>query len=101
MSTAGPGRGISPRSLLVAAAALAIAFGLSHVAGLRHYAGFLSGSAPAGTGDGTLPAGFGVIYVLLYFAFVVIAPILALAAGILAVLTRRRRPDESTGRERR
>lgn len=91
MSAAAPGKGISPRSLLVTAAALAIAFGLSHLAGLRHYAGFLSGSAPASTGDGALPAAFGVLYVLLYFACVVIVPILALAAGILAVLTRRRR----------
>jgi hypothetical protein len=90
MTTAGPRRGISPRSLLVAAATIAIAFGLSHVAGLRHYAGFLSGSAPVGMRDGAPPAAFGLIYVLLYFACVVVAPILALAAGILAVLTRRR-----------
>jgi hypothetical protein len=83
-----PRRGISPRSLLVAAATIAIAFGLSHLAGLRDYAGFLSGSAPAGMRGGDLPASLGVLYVILYFLCVVVAPILALGAGILAALIR-------------
>lgn len=83
-----PGRGISPRSLLVAAVTLAMIFGLCHLAGLRDAAGFLSGSAPAGMKDGAPPAALGVIYVLSYFLCVVVAPILALAAGILAALIR-------------
>jgi hypothetical protein len=63
------------RACLATALAIAAAFGAAHLAGLREHTALLSGTSAAS------PA-LGVGYALLYFAFVVVAPILALAAGI-------------------
>lgn len=78
---------LSPKGLLVAAAAIALVYVLAHAAGLRAYTAILSGTAPPG-GDGASAWALGVGYVLCYFAAVIVAPILAIAAGILALLAR-------------
>ncbi len=72
---------VSSTGLAVAAVALAVLYGVVHLAGLRVDASFLSGTAP--------PDDFGVLlglaYVILYFGFVVVAPVLAIAAVLMAL----------------
>jgi hypothetical protein len=71
---------------------LAGLFLIAHLAGLREYTTFLSGT----TGDlGTTierSGLYGTAYIVLYLGCVVVAPILLLAAGLLA-LWKRVRPD--------
>jgi hypothetical protein len=64
--------------LLGLAAALLIVFGALHAFGLREDAAFLSGSAVSSVAGG-------IAYVVLYFAVVVVVPILVLAALFLAI----------------
>jgi hypothetical protein len=66
---------------LILAAALGVTYGAAHALGLRETVGLLSGSMPSGQASPPwIPA---LAYVALHFAFVLIAPILALAAAIL------------------
>ena len=75
---------VSPRGLASAALFLAVAYGAAHALGLRADATILSGTAPPDPGGTTL----GLVYVVLYFGFVVLAPILAIAAALMALLGR-------------
>jgi hypothetical protein len=62
---------------------LIAAFAACHMLGLREHVSVLSGTPPpAGGGDPSL----GVAYALAWFGGVIFAPILALAAGVLAVV---------------
>ena len=63
---------LSARDLLQRAAAISVIFLLAHLAGFREYTGILA-----------------VIYIVFYLAFVVLAPVLVLAATILTVWRRR------------
>ncbi|XXY48025.1 hypothetical protein WME91_49305 [Sorangium sp. So ce269] len=73
------------RALALGAALLAAAFVACHLLGLREHVSVLSGTAPPGSvGDATL----GVAHALAWFGGVIVAPILALAAGVLALLDR-------------
>jgi hypothetical protein len=75
----------SPRFFVTRALALAVLFLVAHLAGLREYTAFLSGT-PATAGVGMrLSAFYGLVYIALYLGFVVVAPILLMAAGILAL----------------
>jgi hypothetical protein len=76
---------VSPRGFLAAAALIGALYGASRLAGLREDTAVLSGTEPAG---GAAGAALGLLYVCLHFAWVLGAPILVLAAGILAVLER-------------
>ena len=62
------------RALLALSALIGAAFAVAHLAGLRQHTAVLSGTSGS--------AALGVGYALLYFAFVVVAPMLALAAAI-------------------
>ncbi len=73
----------TPRGMLLRAAVLVIVFGICHVAGLRQYTTALSGSSPGGTQPGALEAVLGGAYAAAYLALVIVAPILAIAAGLL------------------
>ena len=75
-----PHRLITPRGFMWAALPLCLLYAVCHVLGWREYTAFLSGSAPAGerTDLGLL---LGIVYVVAYFGFVLVAPILLLAAG--------------------
>jgi len=75
-------RPLSPFGFLVAAALIAACYGAAHLAGLRDDTSVLSGTAPSGS------AARGLLYVALHFAFVLAAPILALAALLLAAVER-------------
>lgn len=75
------------RQLALGAAMLLAAFVVCHMLGLREQVSVLSGTPPpAGGGDPLL----GVAYALAWFGGVVFAPILAIAAGGLAVVDRLR-----------
>jgi len=72
---------VTPRGLLLRAALIALVYGALHVFGARGLVGFLSGT-PVGGSAAIL---VGVSYLLFHFLFVLVAPILILAAGLLAV----------------
>jgi hypothetical protein len=76
---------ISPPGLLVAAAVIGVLYGAVHLMGLRDDACILSGTAPPGGDAGVV---LGLVYVGLHFAWVVVAPVCALGAGVLWVLER-------------
>lgn len=72
----------------LAIAALIIAlFAALHALGLRPYAAILSGTAPPGA-TGAEAIVLGLAYVALYFAAVIGAPILLIAAGVMRILDR-------------
>ncbi len=72
-------RWLSPAGFVVAAAAIALLYGVAHLLGLREDTTVLSGTAPAG---GAAGVALGLAYVGLHFAFVVGAPVLVLGAAI-------------------
>jgi hypothetical protein len=87
MSEAAPRRRawISPAGFLVGAALLAALYAVAHLAGLRAYTTFLSGSAPPDGVDPFAATALGLVYVALHFACVLGAPVLVIAAGLLAL----------------
>ena len=70
----------SPKDFVRRAAVIAFLFLLAHLAGLSEYTSFLSGTVPSPDTGWKLTIFFGLIYLVLYFAFVPLAPILLLAA---------------------
>ncbi len=81
-------RGISPRGFLLRSALVAAVFFVLHAAGCRDFTGFFSGGRTATGAAGDVQMGLGILYALSYYSFVALAPVLVLAAGILAVLER-------------
>jgi hypothetical protein len=79
---------LSPRALLRLGLTLVAFFLALHLAGLRESTTFLSGT-PGGS------AYAGVLYTLAWFAAVLVAPPLVIAAAILAVATRGTEPPET------
>ncbi len=80
-----PRRLVSPCGFVWAALVLCLLYAVCHALGWREYTSFLSGSAPVGERS-NLALVLGIVYVLSYFGFVLLAPILALAAAIFALL---------------
>jgi hypothetical protein len=84
---------LSAKYFLTRGLELAALFLIAHLAGLRQYTAFLSGT----TGDlGTTverSGVYGTIYIALYLGCVVAAPILLLAAGLLTLWNKARRRD--------
>lgn len=79
----------SPAGFLVRATVLTLLFAVTHLAGWRDHVSILSGTVPVGALGREATVGFGVAYVMLYFAVVLAVPVLILAAGIFAFLQRR------------
>jgi hypothetical protein len=75
----------SPKGFLICAATFSALFLACHLAGFRGHTGILCGQMPPGS---RLAPFFGMAYVLFYFAFVLLVPVLAIAAAILALLLR-------------
>jgi hypothetical protein len=73
---------LSPLGMLVLAMVIAALFGVAHALGLRDGVSVLSGTSPSGDAS----AGGGVIYALLYFAAILVAPAFAIAAAITWLL---------------
>jgi hypothetical protein len=73
---------LSPGSFLLCAVTFAGFFVLAHVAGWRERTGVFCGTLPKDTGEQVTQGFMAVSYTLLYFATVIVAPILVLAAGV-------------------
>jgi hypothetical protein len=81
---------MSPKDMLQRAAAISGLYLLVHLAGFREYTGILNGtigSLDLGWKLSTFLAG---IYIMVYLAFVLLVPVLVLAAVILTVWQRLR-----------
>jgi hypothetical protein len=74
----------SVKALWLRAGLIALAYLVMSVAGARQYTGFLSGTPVGDTGALIL----GCTYLVVHFAFVVVAPILMLAGAIEALRRR-------------
>lgn len=71
---------LSPKDFLRHAALIVLAFSVAHAFGLREYTSFLNGTAGSVELGYELSALLGLIYILLYFATVLLVPILILGA---------------------
>jgi hypothetical protein len=80
--------GLTPGGLLVRAALVAVFFAVCHLAGWREHTTFLSGTPASAGGSANTSVVLGVVYMAGYFGVVLLAPILALAAGLLFVFER-------------
>jgi hypothetical protein len=67
---------------------LVLIFGACELAGWREHTTFISGTAPSADAGINSSVTFGVIYMLAYFGCVLVAPVLLLAAGFLAIRKR-------------
>ena len=76
---------LSAKDLLQRAIAISGLFLTVHLAGFREFTGVLNGTIGSLTLGWNLSAFLAVIYIVFYLAFVVLVPVLVLAAGILMV----------------
>jgi hypothetical protein len=74
----------TPKDLVLRAAFIVVVYLAAHFAGLREFTTFLSGTAPVTTLSWQWVAFLGVAYLMAYFAFILLAPMLLLAAALLA-----------------
>jgi hypothetical protein len=89
----------SPADLLQRAVVIGAVFFVVHLAGLREYTSVLNGTAGPDAADWASSTFFGVTYVIIYLTFVVLAPVLVLAAGLLVIWNRARNGrSDSPGR---
>jgi hypothetical protein len=77
----------SPQYLVTRALMLGVLFFLAHIAGLRDYTAFLSGTAAGQTTMGW-SVFYGTAYIALYLGAIVLAPILVIAAALLILWER-------------
>jgi undecaprenyl pyrophosphate phosphatase UppP len=78
----------SPRGFTVRAIIIALLFAVCHSLGLREYTSFISGTPTSADTSLQTSAVIGLIYMASYFAFVLLTPILLVAAAVQAVLER-------------
>jgi hypothetical protein len=93
---------VSPVSLLVVAAVLTIAYTACHAAGWRQHVSIFSGTLSVSSPAATQIALAG-LYAGLYFAFVLLVPVLVLASvlqllGLRLLLRKSPRPPAENGR---
>jgi hypothetical protein len=84
------GRFFSVKYLLLRALGIGVLFVLVHLAGLREYTTFITGTTGNPEISWRLSAFYGMTYLTLYMGCVVVAPILILTALLLAVWERTR-----------
>ena len=86
---------LSAKEMIQRAAAISGLFLLVHLAGFREFTGILNGTIGSLALGWNLSAFLAVIYILLYLAFVILVPVLVLAAVILMVwqLPQRKSPS--------
>lgn len=80
--------GLTPGGLLVRAALIALFFAACHLAGWREHTTFISGTPTSGGSQVNTSIVLGVVYMAGYFGFVLLTPILTLAAGLLFAFER-------------
>jgi hypothetical protein len=73
----------SSTGLVVRALMIAALYGVSKLFGLREYTTFISGTSPNTAITPQAAATLGLLHLLLYVAFILAAPILMIAAGLL------------------
>jgi len=79
---------LSPLGFVARALLLALVFGACELAGWREHTTFISGTAASAEAGISSSVTLGLIYMLAYFGFVLVAPILLLAAGMLTLWQR-------------
>jgi hypothetical protein len=84
----------SPKFFLVRAVSLVALFLIAHLAGLRDYTAFLSGTEGIAGAGMRLSAFYGVVYIVLYVGCILVAPILFLTCGLLVLLELFRNRDQ-------
>jgi hypothetical protein len=72
---------LSPKRLLLDAAAITVIFLVGHLCGLREHTSVLCGTVPVGT-SAEIGVALAVLYAVFYFAAVLLVPVLVLAAGV-------------------
>lgn len=75
----------SPKDLLRRALVISILFLIAHLAGLREFSSLLNGTMGSVELGWRLSVFFGLSYIVLYLAFVLLVPSMLLAAAILAI----------------
>ena len=80
------GNTFSPAGFLARALLIAIVFGALELAGLRGYTMIISGTSPTADANDQWALILGCLYLFFYTAFVVLTPILILAAAIFHLL---------------
>jgi len=84
---------LSPKDLLRHAVLIVLTFGLAHAFGLREYTSFLNGTTGSTELGYELSALLGLIYLSLYFATVLLVPILVLAAPLASLWLKFHEPN--------
>jgi hypothetical protein len=75
----------SPQGFLARALVISAVFLAVHLAGLREYTSVLNGTVGPAAASWRTSAFLGVAYLAIYMAFVLLVPVLILAAGVLAL----------------
>ncbi len=76
----------SPKGFLLRAGLLTLIYLVLHLAGLREYTIILSGNSPTDNPANTLASSLGCTYIVFYFAWILLVPVLLLAVPIFTVL---------------
>jgi hypothetical protein len=76
---------LSARDMVQRAGAISVMFLVVHLAGLREFTSVLNGTIGSVAAGWNLSAFLAVVYILLYLAFVILVPVLVLAAAILTI----------------
>jgi membrane protein DedA with SNARE-associated domain len=84
----------SPKSFIRRAMGVSILFGAVHLAGLREYTTFLSGTSANPAMSWQTAALLGCIYIFLYLSFIVVVPTWLIGAALLAAWNRRRNQNK-------
>jgi hypothetical protein len=87
---------LSAKDLLQRAGAISALFLLAHLAGLREFTSVLNGTIGSVAAGWKLSSFLALVYILSYLAFVILVPVLVLAAMILVVGQRFRRKEEKS-----
>ena len=78
----------SPKDFVRHAVLIGLAFAVVHACGLREYTSVLNGTTGSMNLGWETSVLLGIIYILFYLAFILVAPMLILAAAILAIARR-------------
>jgi hypothetical protein len=87
---------LSPRGFVARAMLLAVVFGACELAGWREHTTFISGTATSADTGIDVSVTVGLIYMLAYFGFVLVAPILVIAAALMWIARRFSSSTESS-----
>jgi hypothetical protein len=87
---------LSAKDLLQRAGAIGVLFLVAHLAGLREFTSVLNGTVGSVAAGWKLSGFLALVYILSYLAFVILVPVLVLAAMILVVGQRFRRKKEKS-----